>query len=176
MLTRLSNVCSWIEAFFLCEIDTNGTHFLFYRFGVCHSRFLKAKVTILQQELDLSHQENVKHLDKIAKSAEQYKKLEAGRCQASNTINSLNSQIKKHQQNDANAALKLKVCKRRLLKEKIPFPSILYHSWFLWNNYDCINLSFSFIVLPFNAAKNTHTHKHRKMKQYKAASARNAMS
>lgn len=74
-----------------------------------HSRFLKAKVTILQQELDLSHQENAKHLDKIAKAAEQQKKLDGARCQASTTINSLNSQIKKQQQNEANAALKLKV-------------------------------------------------------------------
>lgn len=72
-------------------------------------RFLKAKVTILQQELDLSHQDNVKHLDNLSKAVEQQKKTEGARCLASNTINSLNSQIRKIQQNEANIALKLKV-------------------------------------------------------------------
>lgn len=77
-------------------------------------RFLKAKVTILQQELDLSHQDNVKHLDNLSKAVEQQKKTEGARCLASNTINSLNSQIRKIQQNEANIALKLKVKKNIL--------------------------------------------------------------
>lgn len=72
-------------------------------------RFLKAKVTILQQELDLSHKENTKNADKLAKVIEEQKKGEAARSQAINTINLLNSQIQKMQQSDANVALKLKV-------------------------------------------------------------------
>lgn len=77
-------------------------------FSVCY-RFLKAKVTILQQELDFSHQENIKHLDNLAKSVELQKKTEAARCQANNTINTLNAQILKLQQNESNAVLKMKV-------------------------------------------------------------------
>lgn len=72
-------------------------------------RFLKAKVTILQQELDLSHQENVKNLDNLAKAIELQKKTEAARCHANNTINALNAQIQKLQQNEMNITLKLKV-------------------------------------------------------------------
>lgn len=73
-------------------------------------RFLKAKVTILQQELNLSHQENVKNLDNLSKSMELQKKTEAARCQANNTINTLNAQLQKLQQNEMNMTLKLKVC------------------------------------------------------------------
>lgn len=72
-------------------------------------RFLKAKVTILQQELDLSHQENVKNLDNLAKAIELQKKTEAARCQANNSINTLNAQLQKCQQNEMNMTLKLKV-------------------------------------------------------------------
>lgn len=72
-------------------------------------RFLKAKVTILQQELELSHQENTKNLDNLTKAIELQKKTEAARCHANNTINTLNAQIQKLQQTDVNNALKLKV-------------------------------------------------------------------
>lgn len=72
-------------------------------------RFLKAKVTILQQELDLSHQENTKNLDNLTKAVELQKKAEAARCHANNTINMLNAQIQKFQQSESNNALKLKV-------------------------------------------------------------------
>lgn len=67
-------------------------------------------MTILQQELDLSHQENVKNLDNLAKAIEMQKKAEAARCQANNTINTLNAQIQKLQHNETNINLKLKVC------------------------------------------------------------------
>lgn len=76
---------------------------------VLFRRFLKAKVTILQQELELSHQENTKNLDNLTKAIELQKKTEAARCHANNTINTLNAQIQKLQQTDANNALKLKV-------------------------------------------------------------------
>lgn len=66
-------------------------------------------MTILQQELDLSHQENVKNLDNLAKAIELQKKTEAARCHANNTINALNAQIQKLQQNEMNITLKLKV-------------------------------------------------------------------
>lgn len=98
-------------------MNVNSLHWLHALISVGYFRFLKAKVTILQQELDMSHQENAKHLDKIAKVTEQQKKIDGARCQASNTINSLNSQIKKHQQNEANTALKLKVCIAALFRE-----------------------------------------------------------
>lgn len=75
----------------------------------CSYRFLKAKVTILQQELDLSHRENTKILDNLAKSIETQKKAENARCQVKNTINSLNVQLHKMQENEMNIALKLKV-------------------------------------------------------------------
>lgn len=75
----------------------------------CFRRFLKAKVTILQQELDLSHQENTKNLDNLAKAIELQKKTEAARCHANNTINTLNAQIQKLQQTEMNNTLKLKV-------------------------------------------------------------------
>lgn len=64
---------------------------------------------ILQQELDLSHQENIKNLDNLAKAIELQKKTEAARCHANNTINTLNAHIQKLQQNEVNVALKLKV-------------------------------------------------------------------
>lgn len=67
-------------------------------------------MTILQQELDLSHQENTKNLDALAKAIEQQKKVEATRCQASNQVNGLNAQIQKLQQNEMNLMLKIKVC------------------------------------------------------------------
>lgn len=67
-------------------------------------------MTILQQELDLSHQENTKNLDNLAKSIELQKKTEASRCHANNTINTLNAQLQKAQQHELSEALKLKVC------------------------------------------------------------------
>lgn len=70
---------------------------------------MKAKVTILQQELDLSHKDNVKHLDELAKFNEQQKKIEAARDLSSNKVNSLKSQIEKLQQQNADVELKLKV-------------------------------------------------------------------
>lgn len=66
-------------------------------------------MTILQQELDLSHQENTKNLDNLAKAIELQKKTEAARCHANNTINTLNAQIQKLQQTEMNNTLKLKV-------------------------------------------------------------------
>lgn len=66
-------------------------------------------MTILQQELDLSHQENVKNLDNLSKAIELQKKTELARCHANNTINTLNAQIQKLQQNEMNITLKLKV-------------------------------------------------------------------
>ncbi|XP_055312487.1 testis-expressed protein 9-like [Sitodiplosis mosellana] len=71
-------------------------------------KFLKAKVTILQQELNLSHTENIKNLDNLAKAIELQKKTEAARCQAVQSINALNAQIQKLQQNEMNITLKLK--------------------------------------------------------------------
>lgn len=73
-------------------------------------RFLKAKVTILQQELDLSHKENVKHLDQLAKFGEQQKKIEAARDQSTGKVNGLKTQIEKLQQQNADVELKSKVC------------------------------------------------------------------
>lgn len=73
------------------------------------NRFLKAKVTILQQELDLSHKDNVKHLDQLAKFGEQQKKIEAARDQSSNKVNSMKTQIEKLQQQNAEVELKSKV-------------------------------------------------------------------
>lgn len=72
-------------------------------------RFLKSKVTILQQELDLSYQENTKNVDALSKAIEQQKKVETTRNHATNQINSLNLQIQKLQQNETNLQLKLKV-------------------------------------------------------------------
>lgn len=66
-------------------------------------------MTILQQELDLSHQENTKNLDNLAKAIELQKKTEAARCHANITINTLNAQIQKLQQTEMNNTLKLKV-------------------------------------------------------------------
>lgn len=66
-------------------------------------------MTILQQELELSHQENVKNLDNLAKAIELQKKTEASRCQALQSINALNVQIQKLQQNEMSITLKLKV-------------------------------------------------------------------
>lgn len=82
-----------------------------YLNSICISihRFLKAKVTILQQELDLSHRENTKNLDNLNKAIELQKKTEAARCHANNTINMLTAQIQKIQQSESNNALKLKV-------------------------------------------------------------------
>lgn len=82
-----------------------------------HTRFLKAKVTILQQELTLSHQENAKNLDNLAKAIELQKKTEAQRCHANNTINTLNAQLQRAQQNDMCNATKLKVCVRLFLNQ-----------------------------------------------------------
>lgn len=72
-------------------------------------KFLKAKVTILQQELDLSHKDNAKHLDQLAKFGEQQKKIEVARDQSSNRVNSMKTQIEKLQQQNAEAELKSKV-------------------------------------------------------------------
>lgn len=67
-------------------------------------------MTILQQELDLSHKENAKHLDQLATFGEQQKKIEAARDQSSNKVNSMKTQIEKLQQQNAEAELKSKVC------------------------------------------------------------------
>lgn len=66
-------------------------------------------MTILQQELELSHQESAKNLDNLAKVHELHKKTESSRCHANNTINTLNAQMQKAQQNEVANALKLKV-------------------------------------------------------------------
>lgn len=57
----------------------------------------------------MSHRENAKNLDDLAKAIDEKKKFETTRCQAANTINLLNTQIQKLQQNDACSILKLKV-------------------------------------------------------------------
>lgn len=74
-------------------------------------RFLKAKVTILQQELELSHKENVKHSDQLAKVGEQQKKIEAACDQSSNKVNNMKTQIEKLHQQNAETELKSKVCR-----------------------------------------------------------------
>lgn len=66
-------------------------------------------MTILQQELDLSHQENAKNLENLAKAIDLQKKTEAARCHANNTINTLNAQMQKAQHSEMSNALKLKV-------------------------------------------------------------------
>lgn len=86
----------------------------FLQYFLQFQRFLKAKVTILQQELDLSHQENVKNLDNLSKAIDLQKKTELARCHANNTINTLNVQIQKLQQNEMNITLKLKVSHHHL--------------------------------------------------------------
>lgn len=75
-------------------------------------------MTILQQELTLSHQENTKNLDNLAKAIELQKKTEASRCHANNTINTLNAQLQKAQQNELCTVTKLKVCFLMLIHRK----------------------------------------------------------
>lgn len=94
----------------LVPFNKTNLFFSIFFFFFVFFRFLKSKVTILQQELDLSHQENTKSADALAKAIEQQKKFEATRCQATNQINSLNAQIQKLQQNESNLSIKLKVC------------------------------------------------------------------
>lgn len=94
-------IIKWVIGIQFCDSSIYKSN------AVC--RFLKAKVTILQQELELSHKDNAKHLDQLAKIGEQQKKIEAVRDQSSNKVNNLKTQIEKMQQQIAEAELKSKV-------------------------------------------------------------------
>lgn len=67
-------------------------------------------MTILQQELELSHKENIKNSDILGKHTETQKKLEQIQSQANSKINSLKSQIQKLEQQNTEINLNLKVC------------------------------------------------------------------
>lgn len=84
-------------------------------------RFLKAKVTILQQELDLSHKDNAKHLEQLDRFGEQQKKLEMARDQLGNKLNAAKSQVEKLQQQiaDDESNAKVRQCHRIHTKWKI---------------------------------------------------------
>lgn len=68
---------------------------------------------ILQQELELSHKENIKNLDNLAKSVEAQKKIEYFRDQMTNKNNQLKTQIQKFEDENADLSIKLKVSANR---------------------------------------------------------------
>lgn len=73
-------------------------------------------MTILQQELDLSHKENLKYTENLSKSVEAQKKLEYQRDQANHKNDTLKAQIKKVEEQNIELEAKLKVSHRKILE------------------------------------------------------------
>lgn len=66
-------------------------------------------MTILQQELDISHREVSKRSDELEKRFDEFRKLEESQEKAMNKINSLKIQIDKLTDENTVAKLRLKV-------------------------------------------------------------------
>lgn len=84
---------------------------------------------ILQQELELSHKENIKNLDNLAKSVEAQKKIEYFRDQMTNKNNQLKIQIQKFEDENADLSIKLKVSANRYRFRSSPHIMSLSQYW-----------------------------------------------